>query len=189
MIGQLPRTIVVGNEEWAIRSDFRMALLIFQGLSDPDLKDYSKRYLILDALYEKYESMSEELHVEALEKASAFLDHGNNSPTNGSKESKAKLMDWEQDEQLIFSAINKVAGFEVRSTDYMHWWTFLGYFQAIDECLLTSVINIRSKKAKGKKLDKGEQQYYKENKHMIDLNTKMSEDDQSEYEYFKNLCK
>lgn len=189
MIGQLPKSLTVGNQEWAIRSDFRMALLIFQGLNDPNLKDYSKRYLILDCLYEDYENMPKELQAEALEKASDFLDGGKNSPSNGAKENKVKLMDWEQDEQLIFSAINKVAGFETRSVEYMHWWTFLGFFQAIDECLLTSVINIRSKKAKGKRLDKGEQQYYKENKHMIDLNKKMSDEEQAEYEYFKKLIK
>lgn len=189
MIGQLPVKLIVGKKEWAIRSDFRIALLIFQGLSDPNLKDYSKRYLILDALYEDYESMPKELHAEALERASAFLDGGENSPSNGAKENKVKLMDWEQDEQLIFSAINKVAGLETRAAKYMHWWTFLGHFQAIDECLLTSVINIRSKKAKGKKLDKGEQQYYKENKHMIELNKRLSDEEQEEYEYFKKLLK
>ena len=42
-----------------------------------------------------------------------------------------KLIDWEQDSQLICSAVNKVAGQEVRSIDYLHWWTFMGYYTAI----------------------------------------------------------
>jgi hypothetical protein len=189
MIGQLPKSLNIGGKEWAIRSDFRIALLIFQGLNDPNLKDYSKRYLILDALYEDYENIPRELHVEALEKASAFLDGGDNSPTNGAKENPVRLMDWEQDEQLIFSAVNKVAGMETRTIEYMHWWTFLGHFQAVGESLLTSVINIRSKKAKGKRLDKGEQQYYRENKYMIDLTQRLSDAEQAEYDYLNKLLK
>jgi hypothetical protein len=71
----------------------------------------------------------------------------------------------------------------------MHWWTFLGHFQAVGESLLTSVINIRSKKAKGKRLDKGEQQYYRENKYMIDLTQRLSDAEQAEYDYLNKLLK
>lgn len=36
-----------------------------------------------------------------------------------------KVMDWEQDEPILFPAINQVAGCEVRSVPYIHWWTFV----------------------------------------------------------------
>ncbi len=44
-----------------------------------------------------------------------------------------KVMDWEQDEPILFPAINQVAGCEVRSVPYIHWWTFVGYFMEIRE--------------------------------------------------------
>ena len=66
---------------------------------------------------------------------------------------------------MIFPAINAVAGCEVRSIPYMHWWTFLGYFENVDnECLWSFVISIRQKRAKGKKLEKYEQEFFSRNK-------------------------
>lgn len=187
MIGSLPATIELGGKAWAIRSDFRIALLIFEALNDPDLSKQSKTYVMLDALYEDFKNMDSKLIQEACNKASIFLDGGEHN-TSSNKKNKIKLMDWEQDEQLIFSAVNKTAGCEIRSLEYMHWWTFLGFFQAMGECLLTSIINIRSKKAKGKRLDKGEQQYYRENKSMIDLKTKMTQEELEEYDRLNELC-
>jgi hypothetical protein len=187
VIGQLPTTIELDGEEWAIRSDFRIALLIFQGINDPELKDYSKYDLILDAIYVDFDKMPQPLYKEALKKANDFLDGGEAGDRTDSNKNSIRLMDWEQDEQLIFSAVNKAAGMEVRSLKYMHWWTFLGYFQAVGECLFTSIVNIRSKKAKGKKLDKGELAYYRENKGMIDLKKKYSQEEQEEYDRLNKL--
>ena len=68
-------------------------------------------------------------------------------------------MDWEQDAALLFPAVNKAAGFEVRTCPYMHWWTFMSYYMEIGESLFASVINIRLKKSKGKKLEKEAQEF------------------------------
>ncbi len=53
---------------------------------------------------------------------------------------------------MIVPAVNKVAGKEIRTVPYMHWWTFFGYFMESGECLFNTVVGIRSKKAKGEKL-------------------------------------
>ena len=45
--------------------------------------------------------------------------------------SRRKLIDWEQDYPMIIAEVNKVAGCEVRSP-YLHWFTFIGYFNAIE---------------------------------------------------------
>ena len=74
-----------------------------------------------------------------------------------------KTIDWEQDAQLISSAVNKVAGKEVRAETYMHWWTFMGYFNAVGESALATVVSIRSKIAKGEKLEKYEQKFRTDN--------------------------
>ena len=73
---------------------------------------------------------------------------------------------------MIFSAINKVAGKEIRSQEYMHWWTFMGLFNEIGEGMFASVINIRNKKARHKKLEKYEQEMYREYKDIIDIHSK-----------------
>ena len=42
----------------------------------------------------------------------------------------------------------------------------------IGESLFSSVLNIRQKRAKGKKLEKYEQEFYKDNRNLIDLTVK-----------------
>ncbi len=184
MIGKLPTSLKVNGIDRAIRSDFRVALLIFQAYNDPELSDQEKAWVMLECLYEDFENMPPDDLEEACIQAAWFLDGG--MEHEDVKPSK-KVIDWEQDEQMIFSAVNKVAGKEVRALEYMHWWTFLGYFNEIGECLLSTVINIRQKKNKGKKLEKYEQEFYRANKSLIDIKTRLSAEEQAERDYLNKL--
>lgn len=185
MIGYLPKQLNVNGVDRAIRSDFRTALLIFQACNDPELNEYEKVIAMIECLYEDFEKIPPEDYQEANNQAVWFLEGGNVLDDKG-QQSK-KVLDWEQDEQIIFSAVNKVAGHETRAVEYMHWWTFLGYFNEIGEGLLSTVINIRQKKNKGKKLEKFEQEFYRENKNLIDIKVKYTEEEQAEIDYWNKL--
>lgn len=183
-IGELPKSLKVNNEEWAIRSDFRVALTIFQAFNDVELSQKEKTIAMLDCLYEDFRLMREYEYEEAIKQALWYLDGGDDYTD---KQNKKKIMDWEQDEQLIFSAVNKVAGKETREEEYIHWWTFLGYFSEIGEGLYSTIINIRNKKNRGKKLEKYEQEFYSNNKSLIDLKKKYTEEEQKEIERLNKL--
>jgi hypothetical protein len=182
MIGLLPKSLTVNSVQRAIRSDFRTALLIFQAFNDPELSEQEKVIVMLDCLYEDEIPYSD--IQEAIEKAIWFLDGGQISDNN---KQSVKVLDWEQDEQIIFSAVNKVAGKETRAVEYLHWWTFLGYFNEIGEGLLSTVINIRQKKAKKKKLEKYEQEFYREHKELIKFKVKLSDEEQAEIDRINKL--
>jgi hypothetical protein len=186
MIGRLPTTLNVNGIDRAIRSDFRVALLIFQAFNDPELSEQEKAWVMLDCLYEELENIPPEEYQEAYDQAVWFLDGGTQEDETKYRASK-KVLDWEQDEQMIFSAVNKVAGRETRESEYIHWWTFLGYFNEIGEGLLSTVINIRQKKNKGKRLEKHEQDFYRENKTLIDIKTRLTAEEQAEKEYLEKL--
>lgn len=180
MIGRLPTTLEIDEKEYKIRTDYRIALTIFEAFEDVELSDKEKAMVMLELLYEEMPTNIEK----ALEKASWFLDGGKQyEEYNKSK----KVMDWEQDESIIFSAINKVAGYETREKEYIHWWTFLGYFSEIGEGLFSTVINIRQKKNRGKKLEKYEQEFYKNNKQLIDLKQRYTAEEQAEIDRLNNL--
>ena len=103
------------------------------------------------------------------------------------KQAPAQIMDWEQDQYIIFPALNKVAGYEIRSVNYLHWWSFLGLFHGIDEGLYSQVMNIRAKKIKGKKLEKWEREFYIEHTELIDLKQKLTAEEQAELDFINNL--
>jgi hypothetical protein len=180
VIGDLPTNLEVEGREYEIRSDFRVALLIFQAYSDNDLTDYEKARVCVECLYKEIP----EDYGKAIEKALWFLD-GGDMPK--SKKAPKKIMDWEQDESIIFPAVNKVAGYETRRCEYLHWWSFLGLFNEVGEGLYSSVMNIRSKKAKGKKLEKWEKEFYNDHKELVDLKHKPTAEEQAELDLVTSI--
>ena len=161
MMWDLPTQIEVGGTAYDIRTDFRDVLRILCAFEDPDLDEREKALVCLQVLYEDIDNMPPALYAEAIEKAREFIDHGAEGKQG------AKTMDWEQDANLLFPAVNAAAGTEVRQMEYLHWWTFLGYFGEIGEGLFSTVINIRYKRANGKKLDKWEHEFLRKHKEMI----------------------
>ena len=79
----------------------------------------------------------------ALDRATWYLD-GGDIPQG--KQLPVRVLDWEQDGHIIFPALNKVAGVETRTVDYMHWWTFLGLFNEVGDGLFTQVIQYAPKR-------------------------------------------
>ncbi|MGN1133217.1 MAG: Gp15 family bacteriophage protein [Oscillospiraceae bacterium] len=171
MIGKLPTSLEIGGKQYEIRSDYRVILNIYQAFNDPDLTDREKCYVCLKCLYEDFDSIPQEDIQEAIDKAYWFVGGGNIPQENVQQ---AKTIDWEQDESIIFPAVSKVAGYEVRSVAYLYWWVFLGLFNEIGEGLFSEVISIRSKLNKGKPLEKWEREFYNLHKNLITLKEKKS---------------
>ena len=184
MIGYLPETLEVGGKDIPINADFRNVLTIFEAMNDPELNNSEKAYVCLCRLYR--EPIPYRYAEEAIKKAYWFCDGGDMPKT---KPEQVRTIDWKHDEQFIFPAISKTAGvLDVRALPYMHWWTFLGCFGEVGEGLFSTVMNIRRKKASGKKLEKWEQEFYRKNKELIVLHTaeEQAEIDETE-EFLKTL--
>ena len=81
-------------------------------------------------------------------------------------------MDWEHDAPVVIPAINKVAHKDVRSEEYMHWWTFFGLYMEVGESTFSTIVSIREKKRKGKKLEKWEKDFYRDNQKLVDFEKK-----------------
>lgn len=168
----LPFSLEVNGIEHPIRYQYTAVLDIIRALNDPELEDKEKVYCCLYILYEDFEDMMPSDYEEAFRKAMWFIDNGEDSKKDGKK-----LVDFEQDEKLLIPAINRVAGREIRRDPDIHWWTFLGWFMEIGECTYSQVLNIRSKKSKGKKLEDWEQEFYSANRDICDIQDKMSEEE------------
>ena len=166
MIGSLPDSLVIAGKRYAIRSDFRNFLRIIEVFNDSELSNEEKVYVFLKRVYVEFNSIPKQHYEEAYKRASEFMEW----QKNDNKKHNPRLYDWEKDEQLIFPAVNKAAGMEIRSLPYLHWWTFLGYFQSIDpESLWGTVLSIRQKRAKGKKLEKWEREFYNGNRELCQI--------------------
>lgn len=178
----LPTSLTIGEVDYSIRYGWRAVMDIFAALNDPELDDEMKMEVMLRILYPEFEKIPQEHIQEAVEKACAFLDCG--MKPDGIR--KPRTMDWEQDAAIIIPEINKVAGYDVRWKQDEHWWTFFGWYMAIEGGVFANILHIRQKKAKGKKLEKHEEEFYRENRQLVDLRVPESEEVRQEKE---NLLK
>lgn len=173
---ELPTALRVGETDWKIRTDFRAVLDVLKYFSDPEYETDERWEICLDILYEDYANMPIQLKQEAAKQAVEFIDMG--IKDDGRR--KHHTMDWDQDAAVIIPSVNRVIGCEIRAVPYMHWWTFLGAYMEIGESLFSQIVCIRQKKAKHKKLEKWEREFYQENKGMIDLQKKYTDEEKAE---------
>nr|DAU94492.1 MAG TPA: hypothetical protein [Caudoviricetes sp.] len=165
MLGMLPQTLNINGRAYKIRSDYRDILQIIAAFGDKELSDEEKAYVCLKRLFIAMESIPKSDYQDAYKAAVTFIECHISD-----RKPSPKVVNWEKDEQLIFPAINKVAGMEVRAVPYMHWWTFLGYFQSIDrEDIWGFILTIRQKRAKGKKLEKYEKDFLNANRDICEV--------------------
>ena len=121
---KLPESVDIGGTVYELNTDFRDILEILGYLNDPDTPEYLRWQIAIALFYEG--EIPEEHQKEAMEYLSSFISCGEQDEKPG-----PTLLDWEQDARVIVADVNKVAGMEIRSLAYLHWWTFLSYFQAL----------------------------------------------------------
>ena len=171
----LPCAVEIDGTSHNIRNkgDYRTVLDVIAVLNDPDLNDREKAYCSLQIFYEDADSIKD--NEKALREMFIFVNLGvnedNNRPT-------PRLMDWEQDFNIIVAPVNRIIGKEIRSMDYLHWWSFISAYYEIGDCCFANVVSIRKKLKTGKKLEKYERDYYRDNKSIIDLHERVSTEEQ-----------
>lgn len=178
-IWNLPESITVGGIDYHINADFRDILTVIKHLENENNPEWLRWKIAVAVFYDG--EIPDEYAQEAMQKMAEFISYENANDRPG-----PKLIDWEQDASAIVSGVNKVCGKEIRSMRFLHWWTFLGYFNEIGEGQLQTIVSIRDKKKRGKKLEKWEQEYYRDNKSKIDIQKKYTTE---EIEQIENLKK
>ena len=163
----LPASVEINGNDYESGSDDRAILDSLEAINDPELTDSDRAEAVLRIFYPQFEEMPQRDYERAIDRCIWFINCGNEEELPENK--PERLMDWQQDFSLIVAPVNRVLGKEIRSLDYLHWWTFIGAYQEIGDCTFAQIVNIRQKKAHGKKLDKAEQEYYKKNRHLIDF--------------------
>lgn len=169
---QLPRQITVGGRDYPIHADYRDILQIIGYLDEPALPEFIRWQVALALFYE--DRIPPEHRQQAMEQLAEFIRCG--APDTPGP----RLLDWQQDAPAIISDINKAAGQELRSLPYLHWWTFLGWFHAIGQGQLSTLVSIRDKLRRGQKLDAWEKDFYRQNKDRVELQKRRSPEEEDE---------
>ena len=177
MMWDLPIAVEINGKTHPIRNkcDYRVVLDVICALNDNELTDEEK---IKCALFIFYEDISKiEDFDTAIKEMFRIINGGEEQEEN--QEQKPQLMDWEHDFSQLAPPISRVLGYNVRTPDkYTHWYSFLGGYMEIGECTFSTIVSIRSKRAKGKKLDKWEEEYIREHRKMVELPRKLTAEEE-----------
>lgn len=194
MIGNLPRSLAIDGADYPICPSCKKVLRVFEAFQDPVLDPSEKWIVAICLLFRDFncpDDVAEAIGFgfnigEAQEQVEWFVSGGN--PDR--KALERPVYDWKQDEQMIFSAVNKVAGEEVREKKKwkkLHWWTFLGYFNEIGEGTFSYVVGIRHKLNKGRKLEKHEKDFLAHNKGLVKLEKPKTREELEAEEHYRRL--
>jgi hypothetical protein len=164
----LPKTVTAEGKEYEIRTDFRVILEILVMLSDPDLSDADRTEALLRMFYiERPPNVEEALD--------AFIRFVEPRSARRSEKSSSRLIDWEQDFDLMIAPINHILGAECRALPELHWHTFLAaYLEIPPDSVFARVLRIREKLRTGKKLEKYERTWYHKNRDLVHLKPRFS---------------
>ena len=177
MSWNLPISVEIDGKEYAIRNkcDYRVVLDVIEALTDDELEMENR---VQCALFIFYEDLS---GCKDLKKATSEMIKIINCDEESNEDecTKPPIMSWQHDFPHIAPPISRVLGYSVRDAkNYTHWYDFVGAYMEIGECTFSNIISIRSKKQKGKKLETWEQEFYNENRKLIDLPHKLTDEEQ-----------
>lgn len=185
MIWALPTSVKLPSGSYAVHADFRDILEIIRQLEDPEGTQEERLYIALRLFYEDFFSIPKEELERAAVEMMTFINCG--EPVDPDEPPAPRLLDWEQDGPMIVSDVNKVAGCEIRSLEFLHWWSFISCFRGIGEGPLATVVAIRDKLRRGKKLEGWEKEYYRKNKAQIALRPRYTAEERAEREKLQAL--
>lgn len=185
MMWSLPIYVEIDGTKYPIRNkcDFRVVLDVISSLSDEELEMEQRVECALFQFYgndeldtvEKVLTSLNDIQIAIVEMMKII----NLGKEETDEEHKPKLMDWKHDFQQIAPPISRVLGYSVRDAkNYTHWYDFIGAYMEIGDCTFANIISIRNKRMKGKKLEDWEQEFYRENKKIIDLPHKLTDEEQ-----------
>lgn len=172
----LPYAVEIDGKDFKIRNrcDFRIVLQCIKALNDYDLTEDQRIQCALIIFYEDYDKIRD--YQTAVAEMFRIISYNDNEAND---QQKHPIMDWEKDFQQIAPPVSRILGYDVRTPEkYTHWWTFLGGYMEIGDCTFATIISIRSKKQKGKKLEKWEEEFYREHYDVINLPQKYTKEEQ-----------
>lgn len=164
----LPDSVEIDGMQYGIRTDYRCILDILIDISNPDIDGQERSLIVLIGLYPEFEKMPTVHYEKAVQEGLRFINRGEDE----CKRKAPRLVDWEQDSDLIAAPVSRVLGRSVRSDTPLHWWEFLDAYMEIGDCLFAQVVRIRDRKTRGKSLDKQDQEFYSRNRHLVDFKRK-----------------
>lgn len=190
LIDILPDKVEIKNREYGINYDFRTLILINLLLCDNSISEKDK---VKQALNLFYQEIPFDIGA-AIERMSWFNRCGKEieykKATKKTTSSTGKrILDYEKDADLIYSAFMSQYKLDLQDIDYLHWWKFQSLLNGLkDDNKLCEIMKYRSIDL-SKIKDKEQKKFYKEMQEFYSLDDGFTLEELKELEEEKNNWK
>jgi len=148
--------------EYELNTDFRVGIQIMQAMTDAEITETEKIYVIHRLLFKDYGAGIDEV-AECVE---WFLSGWNHDNVINSGNTKTAIS-FDNDHGRIYSAFMSQYHINL-NTAQMHFWEFMILLTNLEECAFTRVIDIRTKKITSK-MSKEEKEAYNRGKKIYSI--------------------
>lgn len=148
LIEPLPVTVQIGEEFYAINSDFRVTIAFEILMQDPDIEDAQKAKKALE-LY--YPIIPHDLDA-AVDQIMWFYQGGKKYRQEQARRSGAldpddtqRIYSFEHDDDYIYAAFFSQYHIDLQKVSYMHWWKFRAMFHSLrSDMKISEIMGYRS---------------------------------------------
>lgn len=130
LYGELPRAVRIDGAEYALRTDFRVALRILCAFEDENLTPFEQQGILLELLYETLPPDAGE----AVRLGILFLNCGqeDSGDHEDAQTQTGRIFSFSHDAPLIYAAMQRSHGVDISDAP-MHWYRFAALFSDISE--------------------------------------------------------
>ena len=185
LIDLLPTRVEIDSKEYEINSNFRTSLLFSILMENKDIPSNLKIRQALKLYYPVIPKNTEK----SIEKIIWFYTRGKEHKASTGKGNNVKILDYEEDADLIYSAFMSQYRIDLQDIEYLHWWKFKALFEGLKEDnKLSKIMEYRSIDLNSIK-DKEQRKFYKEKKKIYSLENNYSKEELKELEEWNKKLK
>lgn len=179
LIDELPDTVMVGGEEYEIRTDFRISMLFELLMQDGSVEPADKTKQALELYYPVIPGN----YKEAVEALLWFYKCGKaDNPQKqkiNARKSKTRVYSFEHDDDYIYAAFMTQYGIDLQDVEDLHWWKFRAMFNSLtNQCEFVKIMEYRSIDLKDD-MPKEQKSFYRKMKRIYALPSMDDEDERT----------
>lgn len=179
LIDELPDTVMVGGEEYEIRTDFRISMLFELLMQDGSVEPADKTKQALELYYPVIPGN----YKEAVEALLWFYKCGKaDNPQKqkiNARKSKTRVYSFEYDDDYIYAAFMTQYGIDLQDVEDLHWWKFRAMFNSLtNQCEFVKIMEYRSIDLKDD-MPKEQKSFYRKMKRIYALPSMDDEDERT----------
>lgn len=128
---ELPESVIVGRDEYKIRSDFRISIMFEILMQDGEVPDTEKTLKALNLYYPIIPRNLDAAVNSLLWFYRCGKDDSGHGGKTGAKMAKRRVYSFEHDDSYIYAAFMSQYKIDLFDIEYMHWWKFRSLFNSL----------------------------------------------------------